>query len=411
MRRIRLAIVITHPIQYYVPVFRGLSHSPQLDVRVFYTWSQAEQGNLHEPGFGTTVRWDLPLRDGYEHEFVANVARRPGLHGFWGVRTPTLAARILEWQADALLVYGWNLASHLGAMRALHGRVPIFFRGDSTLLDPQAGWRDALRRVALTGIYRYVDYPIAVGANSRDYFRWCGVSEERIEYAPHSVDTTRFAADDAAQGAAAEAWRRELGIPAEAVVFGFAGKFLAKKDPLLLIEAFKATGRDAHLALFGGGPLENEVRARAAQCPRIHVLPFQNQTAMPAAYRLADVFVLPSRGPGETWGLVLNEAMACGRAVVASSRVGGARDLVVPGETGWTFPAGDVNALRVILAEILALPRPRIRALGEQARQHVRRFSTEECVTRTAEAITRRVGSQPYPLRATGLFAPLEVKR
>ena len=213
-------------------------------------------------------------------------------------------SRIAGWGADAALVYGWNLAAHLGAIRALKGRIPVFFRGDSTLLDEQPRLRRLARRVALAAIYRNIDVAIAVGSNSRvDYYRWCGVADSNIEFAPHSVDTVRFAADDAERDADARRWRSELGIPGDAAVFAFAGKFIAKKDPLLLVDAFLAARPGPHLALFGSGELEAELRARAAGNPRVHVLPFQNQTRMPTAYRLGDVFVLPSRGPGEHPGV------------------------------------------------------------------------------------------------------------
>ncbi len=389
--KLRLAIVTTHPVQYYSPVFRGLARESSLHPRVFYTWSQAEQGSIADAGFGQVIRWDVPLLDGYEHEYVPNTASRPGLHGFFGVHTPTLAARIEDFQADALLVYGWNLRAHLSVMRFFKGRIPVFFRGDSTLLDPQYGLRRVLRRLALASIYRCVDVPIAVGSHSRDYFRWCGIESDDIELAPHSVDVARFTAHDATRETEARRRRAELGIPADAVVFGFAGKFVAKKDPLLLVDAFLAARPGAHLLLFGSGPMAVELARRIADHPAIHVLPFQNQSEMPIAYRMMDVFVLPSRGPGETWGLVLNEAMACGRAVIASSRVGGARDLVVPGGTGWTFDAGAQPALTARLDAILTMPREVLRTSGARAREHARQFSTEVCVERMAEIIVRRV--------------------
>jgi glycosyltransferase involved in cell wall biosynthesis len=364
-----------------------------LQPRVFYTWSQAASGNLADTDFGRTLSWDVPLTEGYDFEFVDNVARRPGLHGFHGVRTPSLVRRIGEFGADAVLVYAWNLSAHLHALRHFKGRIPVFFRGDSTLLDTAPLPRRVARRLLLTAIYRHVDVAIAPGTASRDYFRWCGLPHRAIEYAPHSVDTRRFGADEAGHCARAAAWRAELGIAPGERVFVFAGKFSAKKDPLLLAEAFANADTLAHLVFIGGGALEPALRARAH--PRIHVLPFQNQSSMPAAYRIGDVFVLPSRGPGETWGLVLNEAMACGLPVIASTRVGGAADLVVEGRTGWRFAAGDVDALARLIVKCAALPRAQLAQMGAAARQHVEAFSTEACVERMAEIFMRRGHPRP----------------
>jgi glycosyltransferase involved in cell wall biosynthesis len=97
---------------------------------------------------------------------------------------------------------------------------------------------------------------------------------------------------------------------------------------------------------------------------------------MPQTYAAADVFVLPSFGPAESWGLAVNEAMCMGRPVIVSDHVGCARDLVLPAETGLIFVAGDVGALQETLRTALADP-SRLKAWGENARAHIRSYSYE----------------------------------
>src|SRR5437868_4078106 len=130
MSSLPLAIVSTHPIQYYAPIFQTLAQSGTVRPRVFFTWSQTQAGAVADPGFGRVVRWDIPLLDGYEFEFVPNVANRPGTERFWGLRNPGLVGAIENWGARAVLVFGWNSHAHLGAMRYFKGRVPVLFRGD-----------------------------------------------------------------------------------------------------------------------------------------------------------------------------------------------------------------------------------------------------------------------------------------
>jgi glycosyltransferase involved in cell wall biosynthesis len=77
----------------------------------------------------------------------------------------------------------------------------------------------------------------------------------------------------------------------------------------------------------------------------VRFLPFANQSEMPSRYLLADLFVLPSKGDFETWGLAVNEAMHMGVPCLVSDRVGCQRDLVTQGETGWVFDAMDPHAL------------------------------------------------------------------
>src|ERR1700675_1218524 len=157
MPQSKLAIVCTHPIQYYAPVFRALAMSRQIDLRVFYTWSQAATDSMFDSGFGSEVKWDIPLLDGYSYQFVRNVAKHPGLDHFGGLNTPTLAREIEAWEPDALLVYTWNSQAHLRVLRYFKGRLPILFRGDSTLLDHRPWWRALLRRLFLTWVYSHVD--------------------------------------------------------------------------------------------------------------------------------------------------------------------------------------------------------------------------------------------------------------
>lgn len=375
MNRLRLAIVSTHPIQYYAPIFQTLARSATLAPRVFYTWSQTATTAVADPGFGRPITWDIPLLEGYDHEFVLNTAARPGTEHFQGLRNPGLIAAIESWGAAAVLVFGWNAHSHLQALRHFKGRIPVFFRGDSTLLDRSRWWRAAARRVVLRWVYRHIDVAIAVGSNNGDYYRWCGVPADRIALAPHAIDTERFADPGGVHTLRATQWRHELGILAGSRVILFAGKFQPKKDPLLLLDAFTRCAQPGHLVFVGNGELEAELRARASGRADVHFLPFQNQQAMPAIYRVGDVFALPSRGPGETWGLALNEAMAARRPVIAGSKVGGARDLITAGVNGWTFQSADLEQLTAVVAKALGSTEAALGAMGAAAELESARWS------------------------------------
>lgn len=400
-----LAIVSTHPIQYYAPVFRALARSTAVQPKVFFTWSQTASESVVDPDFERTITWDVPLLEGYEFEFVPNTARQPGTHHFRGVRNPGLVRAIEDWGADAVLIFGWNLHSHLGALRYFKGRIPVFFRGDSTLLDRRSAWKTALRRGFLSWVYRHVDVAIAVGSNNRDYYRWCGLPQERITFAPHAIDTGRFADPEGGCAELAAQWRRELGIPAAARTIVFAGKLQPKKDPLLLLEAFSRCGAPGHLVFVGNGELEQQVRSQAQARRDVHFLPFQNQSAMPAVYRLGDVFALPSRGPGETWGLAMNEAMACRRPVIAGSKVGGARDLIAGDVNGWVFESGDLEQLATILRKALTCDEPVLGAMGVAAERESARWSAQAAAAGIEESVLQfQADSRSLSRRAAGRF-------
>jgi glycosyltransferase involved in cell wall biosynthesis len=391
MKMIRLAIVSTHPIQYYAPIFQALARSQILAPRVFYTWSQTADAAVTDLEFERSITWDIPLLEGYESEFVPNVAERPGTHHFRGLRNPGLIQAIESWRADAVLVFSWNSESHLRVMRHFKSKIPVFFRGDSTLLRQAPWWKTIARRVVLGWIYRHIDVAIAVGSNNRDYYRWCGVPEDHITFAPHAIDTERFSDPDGSHERHAAQWRHELGIPASARTVLFAAKMVPIKDPMLLMEAFLSSGAPGHLIMVGSGVLEPQLRARARGRNDIHFLPFQNQRTMPAVYRLGDVFALPSRS--ETWGLAVNEAMATGTPVIASSAVGGVRDLLKEGLTGWVFETGSREQLTAALHKALTSDAQMRRSMGEAAKQESCRWSIEAA----AEGIARSVAQYTSP--------------
>jgi len=369
----KLAIITSHPIQYNAPWFRDLAAQPGIDLQVFYLWDFGVKSTV-DPGFQRALTWDIPLLDGYAHQFVPNVSATPGTSHFNGLQNPELSARVRAFDPAAVLLLTYNYAStqrFLWTWRAS----PLIFRGDSHRLVPRRGAKELLRRGALALLMRRFAAFLYVGQANRRYFLHHGVPESRLFFTPHCVDNARFSGQREETSRAAAAWRIELGIAADQAVILYAGKFESKKRVLDLIQAFvRANLADTVLLLVGSGPDEAQVRALAAGNPSIRIAPFQNQLQMPRTYAASDLFVLPSKSPAETWGLAINEAMCLGRAVIVSSLVGCAEDLVHPGENGLIFPAGNVPALAEALREALT-DRARLRTWGDESLDIVSRYS------------------------------------
>lgn len=385
----RLAIITTHPVQYNAPLFRRLAEGGGVEPHVFYGWEGGAGQAAVDHGFGRAVEWDVPLLDGYPHSFVPNESEDPGVHHRAGIVSPELIPRVDAFRPDAVLVYGWSYEAHLTALRAFHGRYPVLFRGDSTLLDEAGGVggaaRTAVRRLFLRWVYRHVDAAVYVGAHNKAYFRAHGLRDSQLYWAPHAVDNARYADVTGEAEARAKRWRSDLGMGDRERALVFAGKLESKKAPDVLLDAFLSLREEGvHLAIAGSGPLESDLRERASGQPNVHFLGFQNQSMMPVVYRLGCALVLPSRGPGETWGLAVNEAMASGRPAVVSDRVGCAPDLVTA-ETGRVVPAGNVEALGAALRDVLA-PRA-AESMGAAARERIDAWSIEAEAERMEHAI------------------------
>ena len=389
----RLAIITTHPIQYNAPLFRHLAKYGNIDLKVFYTWGQSKEA-VYDPGFGIMRSWDLDLLEGYEHEFVGNTSTDPGSHHYRGIVNPGIIKLINEYSPDAILVYGWKFNSHLSILRYYHGKVPILFRGDSTLLNESSGFsfKKFFRFQLLKWVYKHVDFALSPGTSSDAYFTRCGLRSDQIIRAPHAVDNETYSAGNEEKQHQAITWRRELKIPDDHKVLLFAGKLEPQKNPALLINAIielSKLRKDIHLIIVGNGILEEELKKQASaflnlpkpsstslNLPKpsstslITFLPFQNQSAMPLVYRLGDIFVLSS--VSETWGLSVNEAMASGKPVLVSNRCGGAIDLVIEGENGYVFQSGNQ---RDLVEKMNLMLNQDLDKMGEASKEKIHTFT------------------------------------
>lgn len=372
----RLAILSTHPIQYHSEWYRALAEHPALDIHVYYCHRATAQEQANA-GFGVEFDWDVPLLSGYPYTFLQNVADPPHTGRFGGMDTPEIKDIIRQRAYDALLVSGWDYKSAWQAIRAgWASGVKVMVRSDSHLHTP----RPLLVRVAKPLIYRRFiprfDACLAVGTWSRDYFLHYGAMSEKIFLMPHAVDNVFFQSQAEALAPRRFALREQWGLDQQAVVYAFVGKFIAKKRPMDFVRAVGRAAGEVNTIqglMVGDGPLRSECE----QFVRTHHVPlrfagFLNQSQIAAAYVVCDALVLPSDG-GETWGLVVNEAMACGRPCIVSDKVGCGPDLIIPEQTGAIFPLDDVDALAETMVRMAR--RSHLAAMGIECRRRIQDYS------------------------------------
>jgi len=374
----KLVVVETHPIQYKAPLFRMLSEDPRFDLTVLFAMipDAAQQGGT----FGVSFEWDVPLLEGYRYDVLENRAKEPSVSRFNGCDTPGIYERLKELSPDAVLVNGWVVKTCLQTWRACRRLgFPCMVRGEANLLRPRAWWKHFLHRRLLPNFSAY----LAIGSASRDFYRFHHCPEKKIFFAPYAIDNDRFSSQALERKMLRSQLRAEFGIPADGFVFLFVGKLENKKHPLDLLSALSVLTpeerRSAHLLIAGDGPLISECRAfaKANELP-VTFAGFVNQSKLPDVYALSDVMVLPSDA-GETWGLVVNEAMASGRPCVVSRAVGSCHDLVVEEETGFSFEVHDVDALTASLRRYLTDPDLAARQ-GEQAAKRVQGFGFSQII-------------------------------
>lgn len=356
-----------------------MASRPELDLHVYYC-HQATSREQSGAGFGVEFDWDVPLLEGYPYSFLKNVADSPGHGRFGGFDTPEIREIIRRHEHDAVLVNGWHYKSAWQAIWACwKSKVKVMVRGDSHLHTPRGVAKRAVKSLTYRSFVRRFDACLAAGQWSREYFLHYGARPERIFLVPHSVDSRRFQTEVELLEPRRSELRKEKALDENAIVFMFSGKFIPKKRPMDFVCAIeRAVRRNPRIQglMVGDGVLrascEERVRERSAP---IRFTGFLNQSQITKAYVVSDALVLPSDG-GETWGLVVNEAMACARSCIVSDRVGCGPDLVIPRETGAIFPLGDVDALANSMLELTGSPTHLI-SMGCEAQSRLRNYSVE----------------------------------
>lgn len=335
----RLAIICTHPIQYYVPVFKQLAEVTEL--KVFYT---AGEKISFDKGFGLNIQWDIPMLDGYDFQFLINNAKKHSTSHFFGTINPGAIRIVQQFEPSHILIFGWAHYSHFKILNYFSGKVRILFRGDSTTLRQHHLLKSLTKKVILKYIYSRVNHVVYTGTNNKHYFKNYGLKNNQLIFAPHAIDNERFACTRATLPI-----REIFQIKESEILILFSGKFTATKNPEMLLKAFSSLQlTNTQLLLVGDGPLAANLRS-AYQYEKIHFLPFQNQSAMPAVYQSCDLFCMPSKS--ESWGLAINEAMAAGKAILASDMVGSAADLIKPAN-GMIFQSNNIADLKQKLVKL-----------------------------------------------------------
>lgn len=354
-----------------------LSQRGVIKIKVFYTWGEAVLHNKYDPGFKKNINWDIPLLNGYEYEFIKNISKNPGSNHFNGIINPTLINDIEKWGAEGILVFGWKFRSHLKCLKYFSKKIPVFFRGDSTLLDDRKiNIKSILKYFILKYVYKQVDYVFFVGNENKKYYLKYGLKDSQLIFAPHAIDNNRFKED------ISDTLRDDLKISKSDIIFLFAGKLELKKNPLLLLNAFiELKNQNIHLIFVGNGELEKELKLKCTGLEkslqkRIRFIDFQNQLKMPMVYKSADIFILPSQGPNETWGLAINEAMASGVPVIASDKCGCSSDLIENYKNGVIFKSNNLESLKDAMIFMISQKDGK-KSMGKYAQMSIAKWSFE----------------------------------
>ncbi|HEU5339970.1 glycosyltransferase family 4 protein [Edaphobacter sp.] len=406
-KKVRLAYLVSHPIQYQAPLLRRIAQEQDIEMTVLFGSNFSVKG-YQDDGFGVDVKWDVPLLDGYRHEFLpvlrdGHTVRfaNPLNYGIWtrlrdgNADTPASTMRGF----DALWVHGYITVNALhGILAAKSLGIPVLVRAESWLRDrSRNGLKLATKSIFFTMLKGLIDGVLPVGTLNAEY--WSHYLGDAVPQSlmPYAVDNDYFQRRSRQAQSGRSTLLAELKLEPARPVILFASKLQRRKRCADLLEAYlrlsPAPGIAPHpyLLIVGDGEERAALERRAAESgfDSIRFCGFKNQSELPSFFDIASIFVLPSQH--EPWGLVVNEVMNAGRAVIVSDDVGCAPDLITDGVEGCVFPVGDIDALTGALRRVLASPETAA-AMGQRALEKIQRWGFEEDVRGLRQALAKATG-------------------
>ena len=383
IRKTRLAYLVSHPIQYQAPLLKQIAAEPDIELTVYFC-SDYSIREHKDKGFGKVIQWDVPLLEGYRHVFLPERIAKGAPTAFRPINSG-LSKFLKEGNFDVLWVHGYMRFYHLIAMIIARKQGRIVLNRDeswdhSAVRGPVKKY---VKRLLFILLRQICHGWLAIGSANRDYYLANGMKNETIFSMPYSVDNDRFTARASDAAKTRDELRLELNLDPGRPIVLYASKFMNRKQPHDLIDAFAQVlkmpdARRPYLIMVGDGEQNHALRKKVLQLninDSVRFSGFQNQTKIPRFYDLCDVFVLPSTS--EPWGLAVNEVMCAGRAVIVSDQVGAAADLVRDGENGYIFPAKNIEALAQSLEQVLSDPE-RCRLMGIRSRAIIELWSFRE---------------------------------
>ncbi len=368
----RLAYFVSHPIQYQTPLLKLIAQQDDIELTVFFLSDISIKGH-EDKGFGQTINWDVPLLDGYDYKFLQSQFKDEDFNlGNPKVVLSSVRHAIKSHRWDAVWIHGYgNFALLYVIFLCRIRRIPLFLRGESNLICTRMG---KLKTIFIRSLIKQCHALLYIGKDNRDYYQAYGAEKRQLFSMPYAVDNQYFQAPPKAVNAPPTP-------PSDKTVILYASKFIARKNPLLLIEAFndldERLKKNSELWFVGDGEQRQAMLAAIDKYQlqeTVKLLGFKNQTELPWYFSRCDVFVLPSEK--EPYGLIINEVMNQVKAIITTNEVGAARDLVSAKENGWVIQANSKEQLRQALSEALANPK-QLKKMGQLSLEKITPWNYE----------------------------------
>jgi glycosyltransferase involved in cell wall biosynthesis len=358
----RVAIVVSHPIQHFVHLYKALAKSEQIELKVFFC-SKIGLERYFDRDMNVEIQWATDLLGGYDHEFLAE-ADQITVSGFTSINNPSIIKALKTFNPQVVQLHGYAQLTLLRAMVWCKlMAIPLMLWSDSSLLFKRAAWKTLLKDKILPHLLNQFSAVLSTGDNNTAYYRHYGVNANRIFSCPFTVDEASLLNAKDNKAALKAQVRNQYAIAEDEFVLLFVGKLAPWKRPQDLLDALlivqKKLGTSTKLVAFfaGNGVMREALEAQTkAQNIRAVFAGFVNVDVLPSIYAMADVLVFPSEK--EPYGLSAREAICLGLPLIVSDQIGciGQSDVVREGENALIYASKDVPMLAAAIHQLSANP-------------------------------------------------------
>jgi glycosyltransferase involved in cell wall biosynthesis len=373
-KKIRIAFIVSHPTQFEVPLYKKITESDFLDIKVFF-WTTDKTTNLIDPEIGRPPGWDFSLTEGYDYSILPKNTK-----DCW---TFLKCEVFKSGNYDVVIVNSYmSQAGRLALLAGILFGKSTILRSDTTLLYHRAAWKRLLRSIILRSLFPFINAFMATGTLAQKHFLHYGVSPQKIFLFPYAVDNETLAHQCQYYREQREDIRAMLKIKPDITVILGVLKFVAREGVFDLLRAYAQLVTNypkLSLVLVGDGEQKESLidYVQSNKIAGVIFAGYQCYSQLPKYYALADIFVHPAIC--EPWGVSVNEAMACGLPVIISSLVGASYDLVQDGENGFIYHGGDIASLRNALERFLLSPEKHD-AMGKKSLAIVKKWGFNMCL-------------------------------
>lgn len=359
----KLAVIVSHPIQHFSPVYRTLADHSQLNPIVFY-FSDVGASSFFDKGFMKSFSWDIDLLNGYRHTILEH--GKSVNKGFWEIYSKRIWEELSHENPDAVLLYGYSQGIQWQVLQwAKKYNKKILYFSDSELIRQRSMWSKILKYPIIYYFFSSVNIFLTTGDNNEAYLKFYGADEKKFHRCPLSVDIKRLRAKAMNSAAIRNDVRKKYGITPHDFVVLFTGKLMDIKRPMDLLKAVLNLKNNRHrvVALFVGSGILSDSLKEFTQCNflqnNIHFAGFVNQSEIAHYYLAADVLAITSETDAHP--LVATEAAALGLSLIVSDRVGciGKTDVAQPNHNALVYPCGDIDKLSYAIQQLKDSPKKR----------------------------------------------------